>query len=203
MIAGVMSLNWKDIKTPRLTDDYSIHRIVYSLFEDIRTESEKKQSIPSGFIYADKGGDASHREILFLSHRPPKEPIVGTLRVKSIPDAFLEHDVYAFEVIVNPTKRVNGRLIPIKGKENICKWFINRTSSWGFEALSSEVIHERLLRTSKNETQITIKQATLKGLLRVTDRSLFIQHFRQGLGRGKAFGCGLLQIVPVNISNSN
>lgn len=203
MIAGVLRLNWKDIKTLRLTDDYSIHRIVYELFDDIRTDSEKKQSVPSGFLYADKGGDASHREILFLSQRPPRSPIVGTLQSKDVPETFLRHDCYAFEVIINPTKRINGRLIPMKGKENIVTWFVLRSASWGFQTLSCEIIREKILCMKKDQKTITIKQATLKGLLRVTDRPLFVQHFSQGLGRGKAFGCGLLQIVPVNLSNSN
>ena len=38
--------------------------------------------------------------------------------------------------------------------------------------------------------------ATLKGELRVTDLDYFRQSFLQGIGRGRAFGFGLLQIVP-------
>ena len=40
-------------------------------------------------------------------------------------------------------------------------------------------------------------QVDLSGHLRVTDREKFIQTFFRGFGRGRAFGCGLLQIVPI------
>jgi len=37
----------------------------------------------------------------------------------------------------------------------------------------------------------------------VENRELFITSFRQGIGRGRAFGFGLLQIAPVkNVSNN-
>jgi len=37
----------------------------------------------------------------------------------------------------------------------------------------------------------------LKGELYVIDSEQFKQSFRQGIGRGRAFGFGLLQIVPL------
>jgi len=53
------------------------------------------------------------------------------------------------------------------------------------------------VQTFKKDGQtVTHGSATLKGELQVTDREQFNQSFRQGIGRGRAFGFGLLQIVP-------
>src|SRR5579872_3062928 len=119
MIASVWHLTSADMKALRITDTYSLHRIVYSLYEDVRTESEKLTSMPSGILYVDKGGDWSGRRILMLSDRLPRDPEFGKLESKCIPDNFFQHGRYAFEVTINPTKRDKNtrKIIPIIGRE--------------------------------------------------------------------------------------
>ena len=55
MIAGVLELSWRDIRELRVTDPYSVHRVIYSLFPDERTPEQKNAHQPAGFLYADKG----------------------------------------------------------------------------------------------------------------------------------------------------
>ena len=42
MIASALHLSRSDVKALKITDAYSLHRVVYDLFDDIRTETEKK-----------------------------------------------------------------------------------------------------------------------------------------------------------------
>jgi CRISPR system Cascade subunit CasE len=49
----------------------------------------------------------------------------------------------------------------------------------------------------KSENLITLQKAHIQGYLRVTDRQAFMTAFSRGVGRGRTFGCGLLQIVPI------
>lgn len=65
MIAGVLELSWRDIRELRVTDPYSVHRVIYSLFPDERTPEQKNAHQPAGFLYADKGGDKVSRRICF------------------------------------------------------------------------------------------------------------------------------------------
>ena len=44
---------------------------------------------------------------------------------------------------------------------------------------------------------MTLAQAHVSGQLQVIDRDRFQESFAQGIGRGRSFGCGLLQIVPL------
>ncbi len=202
MMASALHLNRKDIKVLKIKDAYSLHRVVYSLFEDVRTSEQKQQGESSGILYADKGGDETYRKILILANRNPIVPEQGELSSKKIPDEFLEHPHYRFEVIINPTQRnsASRKIIPIKGREAISEWFVNKASAnWGFAVNSQtiEVSHNHVKCFDKKGQQVTQAYATVKGQLHVIDRKKFIKSFKQGIGRGKAFGCGLLQIVPL------
>jgi CRISPR system Cascade subunit CasE len=42
MFASVLHLSRADVKSLKITDAYSLHRVVYDLFDDICSESEKQ-----------------------------------------------------------------------------------------------------------------------------------------------------------------
>jgi len=208
MIASILRLGPKDIKILRITDDYSLHRVVYSLFEDRRSEAEKNASIPSGFLYADKGGDRNGRLILLLSDREPLKPEYGILESKSVDDKFLTFDRYRFEVIINPTKRDNKsrKIIALRDRGEIASWFIDKApASWGF-IVHSPTLQVKSLQVKqfvKENQSVTHGGAELSGELEVVDRALFIKSFQQGIGRGRAFGFGLLQLAPLKVLINN
>ena len=54
-----------------------------------------------------------------------------------------------------------------------------------------------MARFAKDGHDVSLKTSLIQGVLRVTDRERFKESFVKGIGRGRAFGCGLLQIVPV------
>ncbi|WP_196806466.1 type I-E CRISPR-associated protein Cas6/Cse3/CasE [Methylobacter luteus] len=204
LYASALRLSRSDIKALKITDSYSLHRVVYDLFDDVRSEQQKQASVPSGILYADKGGDFNSRLILMLADRPPNpSPAFGEVESKTINEPFLQHSRYAFEVTVNPGKRdkQTGKIVPVRGREAITGWFIDRAEkSWGFSVNPNNLQIEKMAVQSfkKGIQTITHGSATLKGELHVNDRDRFIQSFRQGIGRGRAFGFGLLQIVPLN-----
>jgi CRISPR system Cascade subunit CasE len=201
MIASALHLSRADVKALGIKDTYSLHIAVYSLFDDIRTEDEKQKSISSGILYADKGGDIRGRKILMLSNRQPNIPEHGELSIKKIADSFLDYENYRFEVVVNPTKRenVSRKIIALRTREEIAAWFIEKAPQWGFEVSSEhlEVREIEVKRFEKNGQTVTQGQAKLTGRLTVCDKEKFVQSFQTGIGRGRAFGCGLLQIVPL------
>lgn len=206
MIASVLHLDRRAVKALRITDAYSVHRVVYSLYEDMRDAKQKQASAASGILYADQGGDVRGRKILMLANREPMTAVddqYGEVLSKSIPDNFLEHENFRFTVIVNPTRRdsVSRKLVAVRGREDVAQWFSERAkASWGFEVAHQhlQVDNINVLQfKDKQQRQVTIGQAHIQGLLRVTDKEQFLQSFSQGIGRARAYGCGLLQIVPV------
>ena len=198
MIASVLKLTRADCKALKLEDAYSVHRIVYSLFP-------KQDGETRDFLFADKGGDWDCRKILILSERNPDTPQFGEISSKEIPDSYLQCDYYGFEVVINPTQR-NGptkKTMPVKGMENLHKWFIQKGPSLGFDVdpASLQVGHIGVqsfekVSEGKKMTQ-THGSATFTGKLKVLDRAVFMQSFKLGIGRAKGFGFGLLQLVPI------
>nr|WP_067292632.1 type I-E CRISPR-associated protein Cas6/Cse3/CasE [Marinobacterium profundum] len=206
MIASVLHLDRPAVKALRITDAYSLHRVVYSLYDDVRDPESKQTSESSGILYADQGGDYKGRKILMLANRQPMAAVGGQhgeVLSKPIPDNFLEHSQYRFKVIVNPTRRdsASRKLAPVRGREAVAQWFAERAAtSWGF-AIATEHLQVDKVEIQqfkdKQQRQVTIAQAHVQGLLRITDPAQFKTSFSQGIGRARAYGCGLLQIVPV------
>src|SRR5690606_33136163 len=77
LFASALYLDPPALKALAVTDAYSLHRVVYSLYEDVRDEESKLASKPSGILYADHGGDARGRRILMLADRPPADAVNG------------------------------------------------------------------------------------------------------------------------------
>lgn len=209
LYASVLHLDRHAIQALKITDPYSLHRVVYSLFDDVRSQADKQGHTPSGIVYADKGGNRLERQVMMLSDRKPADGIhveeerLGEVQCKPIPAGFLDHPRYQFQVAINPTRRENatGKRLPVKGREAITEWFLERCApSWGFRALPSTLELGRVdveQFQGKQDRTITVAKAHLRGALEVTDAQRFRQSFARGIGRGRAFGCGLLQIVPV------
>jgi len=207
MIATVLKLSHSDCKSLKIIDPYSIHRTVYSLFPK---DGDRERD----FLFADKGGDFNERRILILSKRLPLHPEYGTVESKMIPESFFNWDTYGFEVRLNPTKREKsgGKIVPVQGtekqdsymkKEKLLKWFCAKSESWGFgtDHDSLQIQSTDVQAFEKDNRQITQNSATFIGKLRVKDRSLFIKSFEEGIGRGKSFGFGLLELVPLQEQN--
>lgn len=211
LIASVLHLTRKDVQALKINDPYALHKAVYSLYPDVRSAEEKQGSTPSGFLYADLGGDYKSRKVLLLANREPAmflkdsngQGEYGEVQSKPVSSDFLTYKNYRFKVVVNPTQRNNQsrQIVPVKGRENVAQWFATRAEkSWGFK-----VIRENLQVDSinvlefkeKNQRPVTIAQAQVQGILEVINPEIFAQSFCQGIGRARAFGCGLLQIVPI------
>jgi CRISPR system Cascade subunit CasE len=124
------------------------------------------------------------------------------VQTRIIKPSFVQHTHYGFEIILNPSKRnkQTGKVEAIRKREEIALWAMERApKSWGFDILPDhlQVTINPAVQLLKKEQTVTHNSAHLKGSLTVTDRTAFINSFLHGIGRGKTFGFGLLQIVPL------
>ena len=190
---SLYALSQRDSIKLRLTDSYSLHRTVYSLFPPEINRGGR-------ILYADKGVVRGYRHILALSEHEPVSPERGEISSKIIPERFLEFETYLFEVIMNPVRRENssGRIVAVRGADNIRDWFVGRSEKWGFEARQIQAIpgmDDKFRKAA--DSLVTLAKAKISGVLEVRERDLFKKSFRNGLGRGNVFGCGLLQLSPL------
>lgn len=192
-------------------DAYTLHKIIYSLFPLEMNEDSNAAEDRGRFLYMDCDftGKSREKRVLIVSSRAPNRPDIGKLCTEEIPDGFLDHDRYGFEIVVNPAVRDNktGKIIPIRSSEHtrLLDWFQQKAPSCGFkvEEGSLAVGHTDVMKFKKAGHDVVIGRVQYTGRLTVIDRAAFIKSFVQGIGREKAFGCGLLRIVPLSPASSD
>jgi len=133
---------------------------------------------------------------------------------------------YLFRLRANPVRstkdRVDpggrGRVVNVGSREKQESWLLGRSGSWGFEVPDNAadphgaegvVLGRRNLVLTERETlrfskladdsrlQVTLATAQFDGLLEVTDADRLREVLVGGVGRAKAYGCGLLTLAPV------
>ena len=186
------------LRKGNIRNDYSIHRLVYSLFP---LEQER-----SRFLYADKGSVRGGRLLLVLSEKEPNVPEYVTSATTIISENFFRFSDYRFEIDLNPVKKEkeSGKRRAVTGQLDLLNWFIAHSEKWGFQAdaRSLEVSIKPVRQFSKDGTVCTFNNAFFRGRLHVTDQEKFRESFFAGLGHGKAFGFGLLQLRPISNATS-
>ena len=193
--ASVVTLDAVALYRLKITDTYSLHRVVYSLFD---------KDEPGRILYSDQKMRDNQRRVYVLSTKAPSDSTpegYGTVNTTELSPSLLDHGTYKFQTTVNPVRSSKGKRTPVKGASEICQWFTERGADWGFEVDADSIQlerHEVAQFNSKTGDPVTLGYATVSGVLSVKDKARFSQSFEQGLGKGKAFGCGLLQISPID-----
>lgn len=131
-------------------------------------------------------------------------------RAKSIPDGYFTHRRYAFQLCANPTKKItkmgadgsptkNGRRVPLCSREELVAWVTRKGEQGGF------MVDTGSLRTFSRGREYFEKHGMrglhgaveFQGVLYVTDPMKFRDTFSRGIGSAKAFGFGLLAVIPL------
>ena len=211
MFLTQLKLSTQDMIDLRIKDDYAVHKIVYSLFP----EEEKERN---RILYVDKEVRKDHRVLWILSQIEPQMKFEKEkMQTKPVSEDFLNHKRYSFEIVLNPVKKSkeSGKLvairIPPKTKENenlqerakeLLDWFFQKAEQNGF-APDQEKLQflpkptQTFSQKDHKEQTVVHNKVLFSGTLTVTDPERFRQAFEQGIGKAKAFGFGLLQLVPI------
>ncbi len=138
---------------------------------------------------------------------------------KSISDALValrKGQVLRFRLRANPTKKVdtksspdgqrrNGRRVDLRTEPQQMEWLSRRADDSGFrlvpvgpgsDARAVRVGTSEKLRGRTASRLVTLAGVLFEGLLEVTDPDNLRLAIREGIGPGKAFGCGLLSVAP-------
>jgi len=122
--------------------------------------------------------------------------------------SFLEqintNQTWRFRICANPVHSVTSREANERGKiyahitkEHQKEWLIARSEKNGFSLCTSsfDVISSEWVQFNKSSERhraISILTAVFEGILTVTDADCFRKTLINGIGRAKAYGCGLL-----------
>ena len=150
--------------------------------------------------------------LLILSHEKPdlkkleKFGKLGTAICKDY-TPFLkrlrEGQRFLFKLTANPVRRGGkisshpGKMIPYLARENQLLWLQRKSESNGFDILSADVVgHDRPLL--RKQVHVALNRTVFEGELRISNLEKFKRALVKGIGREKAFGMGLLTVIPVN-----
>ncbi|MDO4628019.1 MAG: type I-E CRISPR-associated protein Cas6/Cse3/CasE [Planctomycetia bacterium] len=200
-------LTLEDFRRENITDDYSIHRVVYSLF---------KKEEQNRILYFDRGGKGNAHVMLILSPVRPALDTLFQLETKEIPADFWRNRHFHFEIVLNPVRtqsvldtklnKMVKKRIPIRNKdrkierEMLYDWFREQAEKHGFmpwwDNLEFQVLHSQCVPKGGVIGDVRYHRVKFTGTLTVTDEKLFRETFENGLGKGKAFGCGMFLLMP-------
>jgi len=125
--------------------------------------------------------------------------------------SFLERieakQVWRFRLCANPVHSVKEQGVTGRGKlfahitrEHQKKWLLDRSEKNGFsiQANNFDVIRSEWINFGKGigkREEISMCAVVYEGVLVVTDATRFCEALVGGIGRGKAYGCGLLTVM--------
>ncbi len=198
-----IDLTPKVVKEKKITDTYSLHRLVYDQFDLTDSCEEGQRQAP---LWTMTNGDVV-KKLIILSSIEPRivdcDDVMQARSVKEMPEELLDHSDYLFKVTVNPvlvTKSNEKRkVIPIKDVTEIKKWFVNKCLKNGMEVNSNslDLISQKADIFKANNIKNVINKCVLQGQLKVIDQEKFRYAIFNGIGRSKTFGCGLMQVLPI------
>lgn len=118
-------------------------------------------------------------------------------------EAVAEGQQWGFRLRANPVKQLRDQRarVPHVTADQQREWLIERSSSLGFripdaaERTPAVTVSDRQRRSFRRESAtVTLVTAQFDGVLVVQDPDILRRTLCQGVGRGKAYGCGLLTL---------
>jgi CRISPR system Cascade subunit CasE len=113
-----------------------------------------------------------------------------------------EGQTWRFKLTANPTHSGSnygdkrGKIYAHMTIERQEEWFTNQAEKYGFSAQFA--VTERDLKIFyRNNNRVTLNTVTFEGILRIDNVQLLRSAMIDGIGRGKAYGCGLLTLASL------
>lgn len=134
----------------------------------------------------------------------PSQPTTTSRSYAPLLDAVAQGTSWAFRLTANPTHRaqINGRsqIVAHVTVAQQIGWLAARQSALGIdlgsEDASTFTLTKREVRQFKRGgSSVTLGVATFEGTLRVADPDLLREALASGIGRAKAYGCGLMTLA--------
>lgn len=200
-----------------LRDSHAAHRLVMSAFPDGAGDEPRARL---GVLYRidvdEEGGTVA---CLVQSSVLPSmftgellDARAGADAWSSTPlEAFLHRTVVngrelRFRLRANPTRAIltkslpdgrkqNGKRVPVRGDEARAAWLERSFGQNGMGLVAVLTRPEPVLRGTREGARVTHEGCSFEGVLRVDDAERAIRAIGAGIGRGKAYGFGLLSVA--------
>lgn len=191
MYLSELSLDAKLARNP-----YEIHRHLWRLFPDM---PEDKRSFLYRVFY---GRNGEPLRVLMQSFYEPSASVSAKgcimLRKKVFNPSFKEKERLQFVLCANPTKQLMKERcrVPLIDEEQLIEWLKKKLEN-AVSLENAEIVEKRNLYFQKGGKAGKIVTTSFSGQIRVNDPINMLTILEQGIGRAKAFGCGLMLVRRV------
>ncbi len=224
MYLSLLRLDYRSSQVLRdVRDVVRLHKLVMSAFPDI-LDPEVEARAYYGVLHrleidTSRGGITLYVQSAI---EPDWSDLAGYLlpgtaalpnpAVRSVAGAYAgirEGRMLRFRLQANPTRKVdtksgpdgkrrNGRRVLLGRPEQQMEWLARKAEESGFVLLEARLAGDGHVpgRGHQGVREVTVQPVLFEGRLRVTDVGRFAAALRQGIGPGKAWGCGLLSVGP-------
>ncbi len=162
----------------------------------------------SVFLLIQSGSKPDLHHIVDQFGRPDAGQKGDTLDYEPFLNGIKEGGRYRFRIRANPVRSIpaDGCRGKVKAHVTVAQqseWLLSRAEKCGFAVESGEnghsidVTNRTVMRFNRGNSKVTVAAATFEGVLEVVDRDLFLDTMRCGIGRAKAYGCGMISILEV------
>lgn len=199
-----LSRLWLDPLAPQarrdLADPYDMHRTLVRAF--VADEAQT----PPRFLWRLETSSAWRDPQLIVQSSVPGnwaylDERVGYLKkpveTKTVPlDTLLQGgNRYRFRLLANPTVTHGGKRFGLTSEEAQLAWLTRQGEKRGFQVEVALVTSRDLLKARKGASRLHLQRALFEGILSSCDPTGLRSALLEGIGPGKAFGCGLLSVA--------
>lgn len=142
----------------------------------------------------------------------PETPNWRTSDYTRFLNSLKENQHWVFRLVANPTASVKqsdgtrGKRIPLVKVEQQIDWLLRKATESGFDIVSGGTGELNLKLSQRNSRvfdrrhgdtrqRVTLQVVRFDGVLRVTDAKALAKALTTGIGRAKAYGCGLMTLA--------
>ncbi|MBH3338061.1 type I-E CRISPR-associated protein Cas6/Cse3/CasE [Pseudomonas mendocina] len=183
-----------------LADAYEMHRTLARAFV------ADEHSMPTRFLWRLEAGSNAWASPVVLVQ---SAQVADWSVLQGLPN-YLQRDVeckplelqswieggscYRFRLLANPTVTRQGKRYGLVGEQEQLAWLGRQGERHGFAVEAALVTASDVLASRKGEGRISLQRVCFEGRLQVRELTAFSRALEQGIGPGKAFGCGLLSV---------
>lgn len=129
-----------------------------------------------------------------------RDGLVG-VHVKDFSPVLNAESHFRFRLRANPTVTREGKRYGLIRDADLLDWLHKKEERLGSRIMSARVVDEGYATGRKPNKEkghrLAIKTARFEGVMEVVDPSRLTEAVTNGIGPGKAFGCGLLSLARV------
>lgn len=191
MYISLFKITPDEVKAVNLGDRYRVHQFLFQKYFAYSMQRE--------FLFKIKTFDKKDGLSVFVTSKDAPTPGSHLVKATQVPEAYLAYKKYKVHMHVNPTVKSKGKLHGITDHKLIEEWFTRKGVEGGFAVTPGTFVIQSAHNTKffKAGVPCTLVNVTITALIDILDTVKFTSTMEAGIGRGRAFGFGLIEASPV------